>query len=81
MQIPFFKILQVNLFAFLNQRVDNIDLPAFGNLLVHGLIQAYPTAIKLMKSDETFCRRDFLTLKQLIILGFFFLFLFCRSFC
>ena len=54
MQIPFFKILQVNLFAFLNQRVDNIDLPAFGNLLVHGLIQAYPTAIKLMKSDNRF---------------------------
>jgi len=46
--ISFLQILDVNLFAFLDQRINNIYLPTFINLLTNAFIKAFPPIIKLM---------------------------------
>ena len=54
MLVPFFKILQINLFALFNQRIDNINLASFVDLLTHRTIHAFPAIVELMDGSNRF---------------------------
>ena len=54
MLISFFKVLQINLFAFFNQRIDNVDLTSFFNLFAHRTVHTFPTVIKLVNGSNRF---------------------------
>ena len=54
MLISFFKVLQINLFAFFNQRIDNVDLTSFFNLFVHRTVHTFPAIVELMDGSNRF---------------------------
>ena len=52
LQIPFFKVFQINLFTFFYKRIDNVNLASFSYLLMYGTIKTFATIIKLMNSSN-----------------------------
>ena len=50
--IALFHIFQVGFLAFLNQRIDNVDLASLVYLLADGAVKALAMAVKLMDSDN-----------------------------